>query len=235
MGPGSDGDGSAGAGGEQSGTMCFSASAPSEPSGTMVFRDSADLPTEGAGTMRVSEGEQAQAGDRSEWPKFMLNMNWLGFPGAQPQPQPQPQPGGGKPSAAQPQPQTPRLSAGGARIQARPAGSSPQPAAGADGSKLLLAAPPQSRVTQGIALGASLPILLPSSEKLRDKEVSKAKYDFSGKSLDEIETQLNTLDEQLERDIQTLRKKYQKRRKALNAAKLAKTAGAPQPKPAAVA
>jgi hypothetical protein len=66
------------------------------------------------------------------------------------------------------------------------------------------------------------PLLLASAEG-QSKSTAKAKYDFSGKSLDEINEQLATLDEQLEKDITTLRRKYLKRLKALNAAKADKT------------
>jgi hypothetical protein len=207
-----------------SGTMCFSgSSAPSEPSGTVVIHEERERPEHKLGTIVIAEGSaDGEAGvgaetDRSEWPKFMLNMNWLGFPQQQPAKANAPPP----PAPVQPKPATDsKASEGG------PSRADAPPAKRAEGRKVQIQTPPRPA-------GQPLPGSVLARVEKRDKAAAKAKYDFSGKSLEEIEVQLATLDEQLERDIATLRRKYQKRRKALNAAKLGKTAEAQKPAPAA--
>lgn len=54
-------------------------------------------------------------------------------------------------------------------------------------------------------------------------EVNRNKYDFSHLSMDEIETELTNLGSNLERDIGKLKRQYEKRQRALEAARQAKS------------
>ncbi|KAG8464045.1 hypothetical protein KFE25_000213 [Diacronema lutheri] len=187
-----------------SGTMCFAESAPLEPSGTVVFKGDDDDggPAAALGTMVINSstvGGDAGAGGAADTAGEGARSGWPKFMHNMRWL------GGPAPQPA---------------LAARPAAGAPSaPAAGAPGTQL----PPQPRPAQAAILPGSA---LAAAEKL-DKAARKAKYDFSGKSLDEIEAQLATLDEQLEKDIATLRKKYLKRRKALHVAKAAKTTSLP--------